>query len=153
MGTGDHSAICVQIALADAGAAISNGDGIAIAAQHQSGVLGVFAVVDLRGLGREKDGVSAKLGHAGFKGIAGASAFLKEEHVEGLGAQNVILRDAHGEIALQFERRFQHRPEFVNGPVLGGDEVFFEKLGVHGWSLWGYGVYRIAYCVLRVALS
>ena len=81
----------VLILLADAGAAVAHRDAVAVARQHHAGVLRALAVADLRGLGGQPVRVPAELRHAGLEGVARARRFLEEEHVERLGAQQMIV--------------------------------------------------------------
>jgi len=104
---------------------------VAVAAEHDAGVLGVLAVADLRGLGGQPDGVAAELGHAGLEGVAGARGLLEKQHVQRLGAQDVVVQDAGGKVALQPERKVKHRVQVLNGPIGGANEVFLKEFGVH----------------------
>ena len=121
----------VEVFVADPGAAVTDGDAVAVAAQHHAGVLGVFAVADLRRLGGQPDGVAAELGHARLEGVARPGRFLEEKHVQRLGAQDVIVQHAGGEIALELERQVDHGVQVFDGPVGGGDEVLLVEPGVH----------------------
>ena len=80
---------------------------MAVALEHHDGVLGALAVADLRGLGGEPVRVAAELRHAGLEGVAGAGRFLEEEHVERLGAQNLVVVDAGRHVALEAKRHVE----------------------------------------------
>jgi hypothetical protein len=93
-----------------------------------------LAVADLGGLGGQPVRVAAELSHAGFKGVAGAGRFLEEEHIEGLGTEQVIVIGAGEPLTLEVIGQIEGALELVEGPVFGGDEVLAEQLGLHGYS-------------------
>jgi hypothetical protein len=75
--------------------------------------------------------VAAKLRHAGLKRVARARRFLEEEHVERLGAQDVVMQFAHRKAPLEVIGHIQRRLQLRARPILGGDKVLAKQLRIH----------------------
>ena len=129
-------------------AVAADGDGVAHAREHPGhigdalGGIGHLAARQGRGvdlLRVEVVGMAAQLGHAGLEGVTGAQALVVKDHEEGLAAQEMVVRFAHGEAALQVQGHIEDGLHFLAAPLQKRDKVAAsERFGLHLCLLWTY---------------
>ena len=131
IGTLAASAICphVLVALVEH-EVVADADAVAHRGQNLAGVVGRFAVADLRGVGVEEVGMAAELRHAGFEGVAGARRLVEEQQERRLMRQQQR-RLAAVKLLLEVGRRIEQQLQLViaTGPA------FRCSLCLSGWPL------------------
>ena len=87
---------------------VADADAVAHRGQNLAGVLGRFAVADLRGVGIEKVRMPAELRHAGFERVARARRLVEEQQERRLMRQQQR-RLAAVKLLLQLGRRIEQQ--------------------------------------------
>jgi len=120
----------VLIGVAEAPIALANRQAVVVAPEDLADLLSGVAVRDLGGLRVDERGVAAELGHAGFKRPARAGACEKEQHRQGLVAQQRV-RLAERALALEIPGDLKHGLDFFFAEVEVADEVAAAEIGLH----------------------
>ena len=123
----------VDVLIANLPVALANGDAVEVAAHDLADLFGGVAVADLGGRGIDEGCVPAQLRHARLEAGAGAGAGEKEEHGQGLVAQQRV-RDAQRAVALELEGHIENRLDLFFAEIHVADVVATAQVGLHALS-------------------
>ena len=128
----DHRRICparnfahVRVALAG-NQVVTDGDGVSVAGENDSRVLGAFSVGDLHDIGGQKMGVAAKLRHSRLERVTRARGLVEEHQEDGFIGQ-IAMWNARLEFTLQIAGYIEQDFDLCFAVFLRGDVVLAFK--------------------------
>ncbi len=112
----------LEILVAGAPVAVADGDAVVVAPVDLPDLFGRVPVRDLGGLGVDKGGVPAQVGHAHLKRGAGAGGGEEKQEGQGFVAQ-VGMRLPQRPLAFQVKGHLQHRLDFLLAEIQIADQI------------------------------